>query len=400
MSEPDSSSTPDGTPPEPIPVAQIWRPAAAPPPPPPPPPSHPNYAPQGQYDIYGNSYGQWTPARPYKPGTVTALGIMSIIVASLTFVGVVISAAQASVQLAMVQASRAMAMAAQRAQAQQQQQQQAAVAAGLPATEKGLPAAERDVAISVFAARQSLNNERMAQLDAVLAEGGQTILSVRPGSMTSGVVRAAIQSTAVGRSARTNQAGPAIFNLSKGTLELYDDHAIFRPEDHSLEPIRAQADVSAYLAAHADPTVTANFPTPSNTTTVTLPPPPPANLTRAAGTAMGMTMLEAGLSFLLAIYLLVTGIITLRGVRAGGLMHWIYVAAKAFLVVLAFIAWAQFDQALTKLRAATAPPGFSAAAAGTSAFAMGMSTLAAGYLILVIVLLLIPATREYYRKQA
>lgn len=399
MSEPDSSSTPDGTPPEPIPVAQVWRPATAPPPPPPPPPSHPNYAPQGQYDIYGNSYGQWTAARPYRPGSVTALGILSIIVASLTFVGVVIGVAQASVQLAMVQASRAMAMvtAAQRAQAQQQQQ--AAVAAGLPAKEQGLPPVERDVAISVFAARQSLSNERMAQLDAVLAEGGQTILSVRPGFMTSGVVRAAIQSTAVGRSARSNQAGPAIFNLSKGALELYDDHAVFRPEDHAQETIRAQGDASAYLAAHADPTATANFPAPSNTAAATVPPPPPANLTRAAGTAMGMTMLEAGLSFLLAIYLLVTGIITVRGVRAGGLMHWIYVAIKTFLVVLAFIAWAQFDQALTKLRTATAVPGFTAPS-GTSTFAMGMSTLAAGYLMLVIVLLLIPATREFYRKQA
>jgi hypothetical protein len=397
MSEPDVPSTPDGPPPEPIPVAQVWRPSAAAPPPlpPPPQPSHPNYAGAGQYDIYGNSYGPWTPARPYKPGTVTALGIMSVIVASLTFVGVVMAAAQSSVQLAMVQASRAMAMAAQRAQAQQQQQ--SAVPAGLPAKENGLGPAERDVAISVFAARQSLSNERMAQLDAVLAEGGQTILNVRPGLMTSSVVRAAIQSTTVGRSARSNQAGPAIFNLSKGTLELYDDHAVFRPEDHSLDPIRAQADVNAYLAAHADPTAS---PAPTTSTaTITLPPPPPANLMRAASTAMGMTMLEAGLSFLLAIYLLVTGILTLRGVRAGGLMHWIYVVAKTFLVVLAFLAWAQFDRALTNLRNATAPPGYTGASGG-SVFAMGMSTLAAGYVMLVIVLLLIPATREFYRKQA
>jgi hypothetical protein len=320
---------------------------------------------------------------------------MSVIVASLTFVGVVMAAAQSSVQLAMVQASRAMAMAAQRAQAQQQQQ--SAVPAGLPAKENGLGPAERDVAISVFAARQSLSNERMAQLDAVLAEGGQTILNVRPGLMTSSVVRAAIQSTTVGRSARSNQAGPAIFNLSKGTLELYDDHAVFRPEDHSLDPIRAQADVNAYLAAHADPTAS---PAPTTSTaTITLPPPPPANLMRAASTAMGMTMLEAGLSFLLAIYLLVTGILTLRGVRAGGLMHWIYVVAKTFLVVLAFLAWAQFDRALTNLRNATAPPGYTGASGG-SVFAMGMSTLAAGYVMLVIVLLLIPATREFYRKQA
>lgn len=94
----------------------------------------------------------------------------------------------------------------------------------------------------------------------------------------------------------------------------------------------------------------------ANATTATAPMPPIHISRTAAALALG----EAALSFSLAIYLLVVGILLFRNSRRAGLYHRIYAFAKIPLVILATWAWATVWTGLTTsaLKGAPSPVNF------------------------------------------
>jgi hypothetical protein len=116
-------------------------------------------------------------------------------------------------------------------------------------------------------------------------------------------------------------------------------------------------------------------------------------------------LVQCLLSLLLAIYLLVTGILTLRGSRAGGRLHLIYALIKIPLVVLGAYLWwqleSQFLGVLSTVAANTTgvrpPPVTSASASVLSAHVTWIAILAAVYPIVLLVLLSSRTVRDYFR---
>ena len=80
---------------EEIPVARVWHATPPPIPPPFPPPS--GYAGTPNYGSYSALY-----VRPSKPGIITAMGVMSIVVACVSLGACVTSAVQALVEIGFV----------------------------------------------------------------------------------------------------------------------------------------------------------------------------------------------------------------------------------------------------------------------------------------------------------
>src|SRR5260221_12914458 len=148
---------------EEIPMARVWQPEppvpSLPPPPlslpmpaplptyPPPPYGLPSYA--SQMSGYGGGYAF---ARPMKPGVVTTIGVVSIVMAVLSIIGSAVGAVQAIMQAAMIQMSQVMAT----VQAQQAAQQAAQAAASDPVAvgSDGLGFDERQGGGNVMAALQ------------------------------------------------------------------------------------------------------------------------------------------------------------------------------------------------------------------------------------------------------
>jgi hypothetical protein len=128
-------------------------------------------------------------------------------------------------------------------------------------------------------------------------------------------------------------------------------------------------------------------------------------------TAATLSMIEAILSGMLAIYLLIIGIVTLRDSRSGGKLHWAYVVLKIPLVVLAVIANSLLAssfitgvQATAAAAAANSPSG-SPPAAQTAAAGLGpavtfwiilITTAAIAYPLSLIFVLLTKTVRRYY----
>src|SRR5258706_10047411 len=132
-----------------VPPARIYRGPAMPP---------PQY---GVPDYLSGGARSYTYAR--KPGIVTAIGVISIIVASLTLLACGIQTVQTLFQTAVVQAARM--------KAQLTRYQSAAASAQAAAAQPtqpgpdGLTVDERQTAANVLARRQALTIPRLAQLD-------------------------------------------------------------------------------------------------------------------------------------------------------------------------------------------------------------------------------------------
>ena len=120
---------------------------------------------------------------------------------------------------------------------------------------------------------------------------------------------------------------------------MYEANGVFRPADTSQPTVRVAADVNRYLTT-VNGTAFSPLAIPSTS-------PVTAGFVSLDSTALAMVFSEAALSGLVAIYLLVIGILTLRGVRLGGRLHLIYVFLKLPLIGLAGYGWmklqASFD---------------------------------------------------------
>jgi hypothetical protein len=249
-----------------------------------------------------------------------------------------------------------------------------------------------------MASRQPLNSARQAQLDELLAQGGQMILSVEPGKLTSARARGAIVSSSRGRSPRPGETGPDQFTTATGAIELYDANGVFRPTDRSEPTIRVAADAERYQATINGTTLPPVFATGPTTTPSS---PATAMPDRAA---FSMVISESGLSFLAGVYLLVIGILTTRGNRVGGRLHLIYALVKLPLIGFGLYAWWRFQASFAAAMAATSgTSGFPTRAPAFSWFGSAptvIAIVAALYPVALLCLLMTGTVREYYRKDA
>ena len=400
--------------PPPVPVVPIGPPSPPPPPPPayvsayggyapPPPPASasPDYAALGGYGSY---------TRPSKPTAITTIGVLSIVVASISIVASGVSAVQAMVHAMMMNISQAMTSVAAM-QAAQAAAQAAATQPTTPVGAEGLDADERATVVSVLTARQGLNPARQAQLDDLLARAGQSILRMRSGAVTSDLVRRAITVTSRGRAVNPGETGPDYITTPTGKIELYDGNGVFRPDDRSQPTIRATADVNHYLAVTGQAGTSSPAPNTFNYSatagggSTTAPAAAPARVRISPGPMFGV-LIQCLLSLLLAIYLLVIGILTVRGARGGWKLHLIYALIKLPLVLLGAFLWWQFETQYLSVLAAIATNA-NAACGGPrlspgsvsllSAHVGWVAVLAAVYPIVLLVLLSTRGVREYYR---
>jgi hypothetical protein len=131
-------------------------------------------------------------------------------------------------------------------------------------------------------------------------------------------------------------------------------------------------------------------------------------------TAATLSMIEGMLSLLLALYLLIIGIMTLRDARNGHKLHWGYVLAKIPLVILAIVAnsWLarSFITGVTASANAAAanaptgaPPAAQSAAAGVGTmvtfWVVLLAIAACAYPLSLIPVLLSKPVRKYYSPQ-
>jgi hypothetical protein len=236
---------------------------ASPQPPPPPdvPPSQgarpPSYVPAG-YPHYGYpQYSAPIPVEPLeyslpstraartRPGVLTLVGVLSIGFACLGVAGGLLTLGAALYFSEAARAASAAATATARQSALPSSQPPAIVAGPAPTTADGLDEAQRREAIRGLGMLRRLRPERVEQLDAILARAGRRIFDARGDAESFGFERARAAVLDHGQLFTGNRraAAPEYFKTTTGRLELYDDRAVFYPDDGS--PAVRSAAVSA-----------------------------------------------------------------------------------------------------------------------------------------------------------
>jgi hypothetical protein len=170
-----------------------------------------------------------------RPGIITAIGVISIIVGSLSIVGSGLSGLYGFGMMMVAQVSQAMATASANAPAP---------AATGPATSPtmdagveppvdpamGLDADARGVIVNVVAGLSNLNADRQKQLDTLLAYRGARVFAFANQPVTVKGVQARITKYGTMPSPDASKPGADFFLTAWGTVEIYDDHAVFRSE--------------------------------------------------------------------------------------------------------------------------------------------------------------------------
>lgn len=291
-----------------------------------------------------------------RPGVLTAVGVTSIVVACFTLVGSLFFGLMAF-GFAMIAAKPA--AFAPPPTVVQPMTAPPVVSGGLIlAPEDGFQGSEVDVIVHSMNAKRSMNEARGKQLNVLITQAGKKIFPFEIGQITPQLVRSNITESGSipGMGSGT---GSNYYITGTGRVEVYDDHAIFRP-DGSMDVVSVSA------AKNDDGTV--DDPSSANPQSAgggVIPPTgkPAAKTRTATGTpvmgppkiSLGITgtmMAENILSALLAIYLGIIGIMVLRDSRSGGKLHWIYIWLKIPLVIVAAVAGAMFWH---DLAAATSP---------------------------------------------
>jgi hypothetical protein len=177
-----------------------------------------------------------------RPGLVTALGWTSAIVACLGVIASLATIALAALLfVAGKEADRAIASAPNTPLAPPSFLVQVDTSRPrvLPVGPDGLPDPQRRLAVNAIYSLRALRPPRMEQLDAILARAGKRILALEAVAPL-GVeqVRSAVLDHGEMFAVNRRVAPPEYFKTSAGRLELYDDRAVFFPEDGS-PPVRS-----------------------------------------------------------------------------------------------------------------------------------------------------------------
>ena len=294
--------------------------------------------------------------------------------------------------------------------------------------EDGLAGPQRDLVAQFLARRGALDAQRQKHLEVLLSAAGKKMFPTPQGKpLTTEAVRRDVNDFGVIPSADGSGGGTNYFVIGTGRIEVYDDHALYRP-DGSGDVVSATAPADASSSSQ-DPTAAPSQPssaTPAvpagpnvyyHTTVKTIGPGGIRTRTGPATTMPGfrtvplqfpaaaavVSMGESAASLALALLLFIAGILVLRDSAKGQAAHWWYVWIKIPLVIVAVIAnavmWSGFMNAVTTASGAggTAPPR--AAFAGVMmVWALMAGGLALAYPIGLIFALRSRTVRNYYNS--
>jgi hypothetical protein len=322
--------------------------AEFPPPVPPPIPPHP-WTPRAPvaHEVPLSYQGMSPELR--RPGLVTAIGIISIVVGSLSTLwsaGSVLYDVRTYYLEQMLSAEAAAAT---------------AVLSNMPTAPAAAPVAaemtqsQRQTAVDVFNKSRKLNAARQAQLDTLLAQAGRRMLAIdKDSEVTAAGVRAAIVHSGTMPGVEADEAGPDFFNTPGGRIELRDTSGVFIPAD-SGERVRSAVEISPGGVPVIPPSTpgTASSPVVTHSYTATSfgahgtsgssgAPGSPAGAAFAPFRGFTANIVAAdvaamSLNLCLAIYLIVCGILVLRNSPRGSALHRWYALLKLPLVIFAGI---------------------------------------------------------------
>jgi hypothetical protein len=275
---------------------------------------------------------------------------------------------------------------------------------GIPTTaensEDTMPDQQRAIVVATLSAMSNLNDQRVQQLNLLLSVSGQKVFPFGD-RITHALIRSNVteHGTLPGANGET---GATYFLVGTGRLELYDDHAVFRPDGSSsvvsatTNPSTEQDD-SSVPGSPYPPRIRVG--SGGRRTTMAMRPGPPIRFNMSKS-AMIFSILTSIVSLGVAIYLLVIGILVLRDSMSARKLHWIYVAIKIPLVFAAAIAaWFVWNSFGSTIVAAGTTPG-AAPPPGMGAFmALGavFSTLIGlAYPVGLIFVLMSRTAKQYY----
>ncbi|HEX8521937.1 MAG TPA: hypothetical protein VF669_06745 [Tepidisphaeraceae bacterium] len=324
------------------------------------------------------------PAFAHRPGIVTAIGWLSIVVCVATmalcfaiFIGCTVMFARAQSGAA----SRAIA---------KQQRPATRITVAKPAQEifpvdpmNGLGASKRSAVLSALSRVRPMSSARRDQANALLSQAGQRMFPMTAATAVDlRVVQNNVTAHGVLPSARGGE-GPTYFVIGTGRVEIYDDHAVFRPTG-SADVVSVRAADLKKEARGQSAANQAAAATPVNVKTV-----------KADVIPLSIIAIESLVSGCLAIYLLITGILTLRQNLSARTMQWVYFWIKLPLALIAIGAsWKLYDVYAT---AATRNPGVQLSFETTSALTiLSCGVAALVYLIVLAMMLKSRDTRDYY----
>lgn len=326
-----------------------------------------------------------------RPGLITAIGVISIVVASLTMLGAVVQGFQTLVMFSMARMTTAMAAASASSAAGAEELSPYPAEAGIADVD------ERQAILRGLERAQRLAPARREQLDALLQAGGREMFLLRGPQLTVETVAANVSDS--GQKYADDGNGAHFFIVGQGEIEVYDDHAVFYPRDGgeliSASAAEANAPIGPTTSDDTQPPVVSpgggagTAVAGNNPSTVPVTAPLPTF--QVSTFWLVLLMVERLLSVGLAIYLLVIGILVLRQSPRGRRLHRIYAIAKIPLAVIG--GWA------TWRLWATFFAGMGAGAPANSVWGVWillLTLLAVAYPIGLLIALSSRTAREYY----
>ncbi len=495
--------------PPPLPVMPIAEPgvvpaapfaqAYAPPPAPPPaayyPPAYPPYAPPANPPAWPEApvdYRSSMASSYSRPGIVTAIAVTAIIAAALSMITTIFTGCTSAVIMGNTRSSST-------ATRTPLPKATVTVTTAKPLSPNALFDNDRTAVIHALTLRRQLSEARRQQLASFLSEHGKLVFDDSDGGLTSNKITARLGPA--GTEFSNGKSGPDYFVITPGKgiklpgrLRLFDDRAVFKPDDYSpdlrsegkaddpsaavipqstitdgldddqvravIGQIKAQSNNN--LNAAQTQTLTSLLQTPAyanwlqDSSTIagltaqvksaavaddgsviitftmgklTLDPqgnrvgpmpvaPAPAvantqpvgpigkgwggGTLRVDQTSCSLGMADAVVSALLAIYLLVIAILSLKRNPIGRKFYFIYIAAKIAIGVVAVIA---FSGIISSLNATSASGTYSIAQSAGQFFtaiasaALTFSIIGLAYpVVILLVLILSKTARDYYRS--
>lgn len=194
------------------------------------------------------------PLRAGRPGIITAIGVLSIVVASLSALANLYTAGSLLVFSMMASFAGSGGFATP---ATATVQVSPAPAATSPTTgpavyvsDRGFEEVTRGQVVGELANLRFLSAARVAQLDALLAKAGRDMFPVDGDEPPpAGRVESLVLSSTTGLSADPNVPGPDTFRTAGGRFELYDDRAVYYPTHGEIVRAAAQANAAGGLSA-------------------------------------------------------------------------------------------------------------------------------------------------------
>jgi len=170
----------------------------------------------------------------YRPGLITAIGVISIVVGSLGLLFNGIAGLQAA---GMVMISRVTQTAVARQAAAKQAT--AAVTTAAPVDPVSMPQPDRQTVLKGLSMHRPITPARREQLDALLLKCGRQIFKLQGADLTVNVVKENVTESGRLPDAKGGE-GPDFFAIGEGQIELADTYAKFVPGD-GRETVRVSA---------------------------------------------------------------------------------------------------------------------------------------------------------------